>query len=110
MIGRNTGDSDLPVRRAAMQISTIESNLSIRLAAIEGEAFASADVLQVADRLAFSAMVGQSLLVNAAATLAGGDPFLADELKTFTEIAKITKAGVIVRAVDSIERINRRMS
>jgi len=52
-------------------------------------------------------MSGQAMLSRWAATLAQGDPFLADDLKFFRDVAKMGKGEIIADTISDFCREGR---
>lgn len=87
---------------AAVQHSTI-----LRMAGVQAEGLVQNEKLHEIDHLTRTAMTGQAMLRKWADTLAGGDPFLADELRFFTDVARIGKGEVIADTIDTYCRESR---
>ena len=95
-------------RRTNRALQTIEHHTLVRMAAVQAEAIVQTEKLHEIDRLAREAMTGQALLSQWKDTLANGDPFLADELKFFTDTARLGKGEVIADAVSAYCRESQR--
>ncbi len=95
----------LPERVRARQtnraLAQLERQTRLRLAAVQAEGFVQATKLHEIDHLAREAMTGQALLRRWADTLAADDPFLADELKLFSDLARLGKSEIISDTVAS---------
>lgn len=109
ILGGLTGGSSLSRedRRAVRQLQQIRRQTAIRSAAVVGHSIVQNEKVHEVDRLARTAMAGQAMLNRWAATLAAGDPFIADEMKVFSDIAKLGKAQVLADTVDDFGREGR---
>jgi hypothetical protein len=95
-------------RALERQLSRIEASTLLRVANVQGEGMVQTEKVHELDRLASEAMTGQAMLHRWGATLAAGDPFLADEMKFFTDMAKLGKGEVIADTVSTLCRESRR--
>ncbi len=95
-------------RRTSRALSTVQRNTLMRMAAVQAHAIVQTEKLHEIDRLSREAMSGQAMLSRWAATLAQGDPFLADELKFFSDIAKMGKGEVIANTISDFCQEGRR--
>ena len=86
-------------RRVERQLRSIERRAIARTAKVRGDAAVQAEKANEVDRLVREAMTGQAMLSQWAATLAQGDPFVADELKFFTDLARAAKGEIVADAV-----------
>lgn len=100
--------SAAPLRRVNRQVARVEERTLLRLAAVQGEGLVQAEKLREVDHLTREAITGHAMLRQWADTLAAGDPFLADELKFFTDTARIGKGEIIADTIDSFCRESRR--
>lgn len=99
-----TGSSRLlavPDRRTARALVTIERETLTRMARVRGDAVVQVEKTHEIDRLAREAMSGQAMLTRWGQTLAQGDPFIADDLKFFSDIAKMAKGEIIADTATS---------
>ncbi len=95
-------------RPTARALAAIEQRRTlVRLADVQGEGTVQAEKLHEIDHLAREAMTGQALLHGWASTLAHGDPFVADELRFFTDMARLGKGEVIADTIDTYCRESR---
>ena len=94
-------------RRALRAFGQIELRTMLRMASVNGTSFVQAEKLNAIDRLAREAMSGQALLNKWASTLASGDVFLSDELKFFTDIAKMGKGEIIADTISLFRKESR---
>ena len=95
-------------RRTSRALSTVQRNTIVRMASVQAHAIVQNEKLHEIDRLSREAMSGQAMLSRWAATLAQGDPFLADELKFFSDIAKMGKGEVIADTISDFCQEGRR--
>lgn len=82
-------------RSTLVQLATVQARTVVRSAVVQSEAIVATVKLQEMDRLAREAMSGQAMLRRWSDTLCQGDPFLADELKFFTDTARLAKGEII---------------
>jgi hypothetical protein len=94
--------------RLSRAIARVEERTLIRLANVQGHALVQNEKLHEIDRLTREAVSGQALLSHWAATLAKGDAFLADELKFFTDLARIGKGEIVADTVSDFCQEGRR--
>jgi hypothetical protein len=80
----------------------------VRMAEVQGESLVQTEKVCEIDHLTRAAMGGQAMLRTWADTLAHGDVFLADELKFFTDVAKMGKGEIIADTIDTYCRESRR--
>jgi hypothetical protein len=90
--------------RASRALASVESRTLLRAAIVQSEGLVEAENLREVDRLAHTAMNGQAFLRGWANHLAGEDPMVADELRFFTDLAKLGKGEIIADAIDSFRR------
>jgi hypothetical protein len=90
----------LQANRTGRALAAIEHHTIVRTASVQSEGFVEAEKLREVDRLAHTAMNGQAFLRGWANHLAGDDPMVADELKFFSDIAKLGKGEIIADAID----------
>lgn len=88
-------------RRTARSLSTIERQTLTRMARVRGDAMVQVEKTHEIDRLAREAMTGQAMLTRWSQTLAQGDPFIADDLKFFSDLAKMAKGEIIADTASS---------
>jgi hypothetical protein len=94
--------------RHSRALAHLQGEYQLRVAAVQVESTVQTGKLQEIDHLVREAMTGQALLRRWADTLAAGDPFLADELKFFTDAARLGKAEVIADTISTYCRESRR--
>lgn len=86
-------------RRTGRALDQIQRNTLIRIASVQGHTMVQVEKLHEIDNLTREAMSGQALLSKWGTTLAQGDPFLADDLKFFTDMARLGKGEIIADTV-----------
>lgn len=86
-------------RRLARSLGSLERHTVLRAASVQAHAMVQTQKVHEIDHLTREAMSGQAMLNQWAATLAHGDPFLADELKFFTDVARIGKGEIIADTI-----------
>lgn len=95
-------------RRTSRALSQVERKTLVRIASVQGHAMVQTEKMHEIDRLSREAMAGQAMLSRWAATLAQGDAFLADDLKLFSDLAKMGKAEIIADTVSDFCQEGRR--
>jgi hypothetical protein len=95
-------------RRASRALAALEDRTIIRQADVQAEGLVQGAKTREVDHLARTAMTGQAMLARWAQTLAGGDPFIADDLKFFSDLAKMGKGEIIADTIDTYCRQGRR--
>jgi hypothetical protein len=95
-------------RRTARALTNVQRNTVVRMASVQGHAVVQNEKLHEIDRLAREAMTGQAMLQQWATTLAHGDPFVADELRFFTDLARIGKGEIVADTVSDFCQEGRR--
>lgn len=95
-------------RRTNRALTSIQRNTIVRLASVQGHTMVQVEKTHEIDRLAREAMSGQAMLSQWAGTLAQGDAFLADDLKFFTDLAKIGKGEIIADTISDFCQEGRR--
>lgn len=91
----------LAMRATARGIALVQHRTTVRAAQVQGEGIVQGLKLREIDHLTRQAMSGQALLRNWADTLGRNDPFLADELRFFTDLARLGKGEVIADTIGS---------
>ncbi len=94
-------------RQTTRVLAAMEQRTLVRLAGVKAEGFVQTEKAKEIDHLTREAMTGQALLHGWASTLAHGDPFMADELKFFTDMARLGKGEVIADTIDTYCRESR---
>ena len=80
----------------------------MRIAGVQAEGMVQTEKLREVDSLTREAMTGHAMLRQYSDTLAGNDPFLADELKFFTDMSRLGKGEIIADTIGSFCRESRR--
>jgi hypothetical protein len=91
-------------RAVSRQLSGLERETIISQARVHAAGVVQTAKLDEVDRLSRTAMSGQALLARWSAVLADGDAFVADDLKLFTELAKMGKAEIIADTITGFSR------
>ena len=86
-------------RRTNKAMTTLASQTLVRRAAVQAHAIVQTEKLHEIDNLAREAMSGQAMLGRWAATLSQGDPFVTEDLKFFSDVAKMGKAEIIADTI-----------
>jgi hypothetical protein len=92
------------VNRALLQTS---AETAVRVTRVQAEGTVQTAKTQEIDNLAREAMTGQAMLAKWRDLLAGADPLLHDELRTFSDMARLGKSEVIADTVQSYCRESR---
>ncbi len=103
-LSARTGDD----RRTSRALTRIERNTLVRLASVQGHAMVQVAKGHEIDNLTRESMSGQALLSRWGATLAQGDAFLADDMRFFTELAKMGKGEIIADTISDFCQEGRR--
>ena len=98
----------IPDRRTARDLAIVERQTVTRMARVRSDAIVQSEKVHEVDHLVREAMTGQAMLTRWSQTLAQGDPFVNDDLKFFTDLAKMAKGEIIAETADSFSRENRR--
>jgi hypothetical protein len=104
-VGPSARASDWRTSRA---LALIDSRTAVRVASVQAHGDVQTEKLYEVDRLAREAMTGQAMLQRWAVTLTQNDPFIADDLRAFTEMAKMGKAQIIADTVRDFAQEGRR--
>lgn len=86
-------------RRTSRALAAVERNAMVRMASVQAHAVVQVEKLHEIDRLSREAMSGQAMLQTWAATLAHGDAFLADDLRFFSDLARMGKGEIIADTI-----------
>lgn len=95
------------LRQTGRALARLEGRTALRLASVQAEGLVQTEKVQEIDRLTREAVSGQAFLRHWADHLASNDPLLADELRFFTEIAKLGKGEIIADTVSDFCREGR---
>jgi hypothetical protein len=99
-----------PVRRAALyrqtgrELQRLESRTLVRLADVQADGIVQGEKLHEIDNLTREAMSGQAMLARWRDTLSAGDPFVADEMRFFSDVARMGKGEIIASTIDCFNR------
>jgi hypothetical protein len=93
-------DQHLP-RNVRSALATVQHRTIVRTAVVQGEGTVQGTKLHEVDHLSRQAMTGQAMLARWRDVLAAGDPFLSDELRFFTDVARLGKGEIIADTIDS---------
>ena len=80
-------------------MSVLAGRTLVRRASVQAHAMVQTEKVHEIDRLTREAMSGHAMLTRWASTLAQGDPFVAEDLKFFTDVAKMGKAEIIADTI-----------
>lgn len=95
-------------RRTSRALAGVQRNTIVRMASVQGHAMVQTEKLHEIDRLTREAMSGQAMLSRWGATLAQGDAFVADELRFFSDIARMGKGEIIADTISDFCQEGRR--
>jgi hypothetical protein len=90
--------------RTWQALDRVERQTVLRTAVVQGEAIVASEKLKELDRLTETAMVGQAMLAKWRETLAGPDPMLQDELRFFSDVARLGKGEILVDTLSAFRR------
>jgi hypothetical protein len=93
------GESTLADRRASRARVAVERQTLVRLARVQAHGLVQAEKEHEIDQLAREAMTGQAMLSKWGATLAQDDPFLQDDCKFFSDMAKMGKGEILADSI-----------
>jgi hypothetical protein len=88
--------------RTARELAAVEHRMVVRMASIHADGFVEAEKLREIDRLTVTAMNGQAYLRGYGAHLAGDDLGAIDDMRFFTDMAKLGKGEIIATTIDVI--------
>jgi hypothetical protein len=95
-------------RRTSQALAAVRRNTIVRMASVQGHAMVQVEKIHEIDHLTREAMSGQAMLSQWAATLAHGDAFVADDLRFFTDLARMGKGEVIADTISDYCQEGRR--
>jgi hypothetical protein len=96
------------LRQTERALARVEGRTLVRLAAVREEGLIQREKSAEIDALTREAITGQAFLRSWADHLAKGDVFIADELKFFTDLARVGKGEIIADTIDTYCRESRR--
>ena len=106
LVGSPTPGGNLSERllasRTARALAIIDQRMVVRMASIQANGFVEAEKLREIDRLTVTAMNGQAYLRGYGAHLAGDDLGAIDDMRFFTDMAKLGKGEIIASTIDAI--------
>ncbi len=94
-------------KRTERALASVEHHTIVRTARVQAEAIVQTEKLHDIDHLSRTAMSGQALLCKWRDTLAAGDPFVGDDLRFFTDLAKMGKGEIIADTLWAFSREGR---
>lgn len=94
-------------RPTARTLAAIEHRATVRVATVQAEGLVQSAKLHEIDHLTRTALTGHAMLRRWADTLAASDPFLADDLRFFTDVARLGKGEIIADTIDTFCRESR---
>jgi hypothetical protein len=89
---------------AAVRSVVAEIQTAARIADIQAESLVASAKLREVNSLVELAMAGHTFLTTRAQQLAGEDILLADDLRSFKELARVASAEIVVDLVDTYHR------
>lgn len=95
------------LRQTSRALDRIQAQTVLRVATVQAEGLVQTEKAREIDHLTRDAMSGQALLAKWRDTLANGDPFVADELRFFTDMARLGKGEIIANTIESYCRESR---
>jgi hypothetical protein len=85
-------------------LARVERRMLGRMAYVHADGFVQGEKLREIDRLTETAMFGQAMLSHCRRQLAGPDIELHDELRFFTDVARLGTGEVIVGTIQCFTR------
>ncbi len=106
-LARIAGTPDQPpsrqlVNRTSRALEALDHRMVVRVASVQADGFVEAEKLREIDRLTATAMNGQAYLRGYGNHLAGDDLTLIDDMRFFTDMAKLGKGEIIATTIDVI--------
>jgi hypothetical protein len=102
------GGRGIPMsRQTSRALAQLGDRTLIRMATVQAEGMVQGEKVREVDHLAREAMTGQTMLRKWADTLAGADPMLHDELRFFSDMARIGCGEIIADTIDTFCRESR---
>ena len=95
-------------RQTSRALAALEQRTMLRQAGVLAESVVQLTKLQEIDRLAREAASGQAMLVHWRESLAAGDPLLNDELRYFTDLARLGKGEILMDTITTYCRESNR--
>lgn len=103
---RNTPSWALP-RRVDRSLSRLSDDTTRGVAQVHATGIVATEMAWEVDNLARECMTGQALLARHREVLAGNDPLLHDELRFFSEVARVGKGELIADTISAFCRMAR---
>ena len=91
-------------RTASRGLGVVEYQTIMRITTVQSEGIVQSEKMREIDRVAQTAMNGQALLARWRDTLAGPDPMLQDELRFFTDVARMGKGEIMMDTVAALRQ------
>ncbi len=95
-------------RQTERALNSLEEQTLVRSAGVQATSIVQTVKLHEIDFLAREAMSGHAMLRHWADTLAGPDPLLADELRFFTDVARMGKGEILADTISDFCNEGRR--
>jgi hypothetical protein len=92
----------LLVGRTTRALEALDHRTLLRTANIQSDGFVQAEKLREIDRLTVTAMNGQAYLRGYGSHLAGDDLSAIDDMRFFTDMAKLGKGEIIATTIDTL--------
>jgi hypothetical protein len=93
--------------RVRRDVVRIAADSAVRVAQTQSTGIVQTEKAHEIDNLAREAMTGQALLARHRQALAAGDPLMDDDLRFFSDLAKVGKGEVIADTVTAFCRESR---
>jgi hypothetical protein len=104
--GARAGLTPLP-RQTERTLVAVDHRTLVRMARVQAEGLVQTEKVRQIDHLTRQAMGGQAMLRKWADVLSGGDLMLAEELRFFTDLARMGKGEIIADTIDTYCRESR---
>jgi hypothetical protein len=102
-----TNPSRAAVRRgrtSSRGLGAMNFQTMMRIATVQSEGIVQSEKMREIDQVTVAAMNGQALLAKWRDTLAGPDPLLQDELRFFTDVARMGKGEIMMDTVAALRQ------
>lgn len=93
--------------RTRRELARLEADTICRVARTQSNGIIQAEKVHELDNLSREAMTGQALLARHREAIAGGDIILQDELRYFSDLARVGKGEVIADTISAFCRESR---
>lgn len=94
-------------RRAFRDVLNIQGQTAVRLARVQEESIVQTEKVHELGHVSREAMTSFAMLRRWSDTLAAGDPFLADDMRFFTDMAKLGMGEILADTSDTYCRESR---